>query len=68
MTKEKATCTAKPKEQPPYQQWIEEFKFGSQYVKQPKLFEGNHFNTEVYDSRKTSRLFSGIVKFLNRLS
>jgi len=67
MNKEKVASVAMPKDRPPYQQWIEEFKFGSQYVKKPKLFEGNYFNTEVFKSRKTSRLFSGIVKFLNKI-
>lgn len=66
MNKEKVACTAKPEDQPNYQQWIEEFKFGSQYMERPRLFEGNHFNTEVYGSRKTSRLFSGILNILKK--
>lgn len=51
-----------------YDEWKNQFGVGCLYNPPPKLFEGNHFNTEVYSRKKGSRIFSGILKFLNKLS
>ena len=51
-----------------YDEWVNHFKFGRLYVEPPRLFQGNHFNTEVYTRRNRIRIFSGIIKFLNKIS
>ena len=51
-----------------YGEWVNHFNFGRLYVEPPKLFDGNHFNTEVYTRRTGIRIFSGIIKFLNKIS
>ena len=51
-----------------YNEWKNKFGVGSLYSPPPKLFEGNYFNTEVYTRKTGSRIFSGILKFLNKLS
>ena len=51
-----------------YDEWKQRFNVGCLYSPPPKLFEGNCFNTEVYTRKTGSRIFSGILKFLNKLS
>lgn len=58
------SSTVYPTKELPQDQWQKEYKFGSQYIEPPKLFQNN--NHEGYTSRKKT-FFTGIVKFLNKI-
>ena len=50
-----------------YDEWKNQFSVGCLYNPPPKLFEGNCFNTEAYTRKTGLRIFSGIIKILNKI-
>lgn len=65
MSKERVSKVVFPDERPSQQEWMEQLRVSSGYVKPVDYFKGNEFNTEVFSRNRTNRgLLSGIINFL----
>ncbi len=64
MSKERVSKVVFPDERPSQQEWMEELRVSSGYVKPVDYYKGNEFNTEIFRSRTNSGLLSGIINFI----
>jgi hypothetical protein len=62
-TKLRVAKTTQPSCHTGYGEWIEEFKFGSAYIKPTPYYQHNEFNFSVY---KKPTLLERVVNFLNK--
>ena len=70
-TTPKVSKTTYPENQPPQQEWFEQFGVASGYIKPTPYYGGNQFNTKVFLGQTKSaggNLFGKIINILNPLS
>ena len=68
MNKEKVSKVVVPKDRPSQQEWMEQLRVSSAYVKPVDYFKGNEFNTEILRNRTNRGLLSGIINFLTNFT
>jgi hypothetical protein len=69
MKKERVSKVVVPENRPSQQEWMEQLRVSSAYVKPVDYFKGNEFNTEIFSRNRTNRgLLSGIINFLTNFT
>ncbi len=68
MNKEKVSKVVLPDERPSQQEWMEQLRVSSAYVKPVDYFKGNEFNTEIFRNRTNRGMLSGIINFLTNFT
>ena len=69
-TTPKVSKTTYPENQPPQQEWFEQYGVASGYTKPTPYYGGNEFNTRVFlgGTAARSNWFGKIINILNPLS
>ena len=67
-TTPKVSKTTYPENQPPQQEWFEQFGVASGYIKPTPYYGGNQFNTKVFLGQTKSAGGNLFGKFFNLLT